>query len=316
MSKIDDKKIPKWCQNGCQSQWIFILFRKGRKRSRPFVSPYIFMFWACKIDAKSMKNQCKIDAGKRYAKRIANDAKREPKWMPKSITNSKISGKRRIEFRMYFRMHFLMDSVTKMAPRWLPEPTQKIQKNEKCGFRDRVGNPYSIFFAFGSFWIVIWDAWGVFRLSFGIDFGPLGYVLVAVSLSPNVFLLSFGIDFGPLDYLWVAVSLSPLSLGSGQPVSKNVAKFSNRPFLGNPICGIDLVRCTSQKTFPKTIVAKFEIWIWTSQNLRFGDGRPKKPFPKTIVAKFAIWRWNWCSWRLSESNCVKMFSGDEVWNDI
>ena len=67
-----------------------------------------------------------------------------------------------------------MDSGTKMGPRWFPEATQKLQKIEKCGFEDRVGDPYSIFFAFGSFWVAIWDDWGVFRLPFGVDFGPLG----------------------------------------------------------------------------------------------------------------------------------------------
>ena len=51
------------------------------------------MFWACKIDAKSMTNRCKIDAGKRHAKSMENDAKMEPKWMPKSIKNVKNTGK-------------------------------------------------------------------------------------------------------------------------------------------------------------------------------------------------------------------------------
>ena len=34
-----------------------------------------------------MKNPCKIDARKRHAKSMENDAKREPKWEPKSIQN-------------------------------------------------------------------------------------------------------------------------------------------------------------------------------------------------------------------------------------
>ena len=73
---------------------FFMLFRKRRKRSRPFVFPYILMFWACKIDAKSMTNPCKIDAGKRHAKSMENDAKMEPKWEPKSSQNQKSYGKK------------------------------------------------------------------------------------------------------------------------------------------------------------------------------------------------------------------------------
>ena len=52
------------------------------------------MFWACKIDAKSMKNPCKIDAGKRHAKSMENDAKVEPKWEPKPSQNRKSDGKK------------------------------------------------------------------------------------------------------------------------------------------------------------------------------------------------------------------------------
>ena len=33
----------------------------------------------------SIKNRCKIDAGKNYAKMIENYAKMEPKWEPQSI---------------------------------------------------------------------------------------------------------------------------------------------------------------------------------------------------------------------------------------
>ena len=78
---------------------------------------------------------------------------------------------------------------------WMDGRAQKIQKIEKCGFQDRLGDPYSIFFPFGPFWIAIWDDWGVFRMPFGVDFGSLGQIL-----------------------------------GSGQPISKNVTKLGNLPF--------------------------------------------------------------------------------------
>ena len=43
---------------------------------------------------KSIQNQCKIDAGKRHAKSMENEAKMEPKWEPKSIQNQKKGGKK------------------------------------------------------------------------------------------------------------------------------------------------------------------------------------------------------------------------------
>ena len=43
---------------------------------------------------KSIKNRCKIDAGKRHGKIMQNDAKKEPKWEPKSIPNLKKAEKR------------------------------------------------------------------------------------------------------------------------------------------------------------------------------------------------------------------------------
>ena len=42
-----------------------------------------------KSHKKSIKNPCKIDAKKKHAKSMENDAKREPKWEPKSIQNNK-----------------------------------------------------------------------------------------------------------------------------------------------------------------------------------------------------------------------------------
>ena len=41
-------------------------------------------------DQKSIQNLCKIDAGKRHATSMENDAKMEAKWRPKSLENLKI----------------------------------------------------------------------------------------------------------------------------------------------------------------------------------------------------------------------------------
>ena len=49
---------------------------------------------ACQKHEQSIKNRCKIDAGKRYAKMTKNDAKMEPKWMAKSPKKAKNAGKR------------------------------------------------------------------------------------------------------------------------------------------------------------------------------------------------------------------------------
>ena len=49
--------------------------------------------WACQKHEKSIKNRCKIDAGKRHAKMMENDAKMEPEWMPKSAKKAKKAGK-------------------------------------------------------------------------------------------------------------------------------------------------------------------------------------------------------------------------------
>ena len=50
-----------------------------------------------KMHQKSIQNQCKIDAGKRHAKSMENDAKMESKWEPKSMQNQKKAEKRHAE---------------------------------------------------------------------------------------------------------------------------------------------------------------------------------------------------------------------------
>ena len=46
-----------------------------------------------KMHQQSIQNLCKIDARKRHAKSMENDAKMHPKWEPKSIQNLKNTGK-------------------------------------------------------------------------------------------------------------------------------------------------------------------------------------------------------------------------------
>ena len=46
------------------------------------------------MHVKSIQNQRKIDAGKRHAKSMENDAKMEPKWMPKPMKKGTNAGKR------------------------------------------------------------------------------------------------------------------------------------------------------------------------------------------------------------------------------
>ena len=52
-----------------------------------------------KTHQKSIKNRCKIDAGKRHAKSMENDAKMKPKCEPKSIPNSKNKRKKAYQKR-------------------------------------------------------------------------------------------------------------------------------------------------------------------------------------------------------------------------
>ena len=77
------QKVRKWCQNGFQNQWFFILFRKRRKRSRPYVFPYKTWFRACKqrwkINVKSMLEK--------LCKHIVKWCKTWAKMEPKTITN-------------------------------------------------------------------------------------------------------------------------------------------------------------------------------------------------------------------------------------
>ena len=89
--KMYAKRFPKWCQNGHQKHWFFILFRKRRKRSRPFVFPHNSWFWALKMRVKSIRNQHK---NRRRAKSKENGTKMEPKWEPKSMQNLKKAWKK------------------------------------------------------------------------------------------------------------------------------------------------------------------------------------------------------------------------------
>ena len=52
-----------------------------------------------KMHQKSIQNRCKIDAGKRHAKSMENDAKMQAKWKPRSLEKLKIYEKRHGENR-------------------------------------------------------------------------------------------------------------------------------------------------------------------------------------------------------------------------
>ncbi len=58
---------------------FFQLFRKRRKVTKLFVFNIKWWFGHVKNHEKSIKNQCKIDARKRYAKMSQNGAKIYPK---------------------------------------------------------------------------------------------------------------------------------------------------------------------------------------------------------------------------------------------
>ena len=83
--------MPKWMPKSL----IFHVFFEKRENARN----YLFYnrkrgSGHAKTHQKSIKNRCKIDAGKRHAKSMENDAKMEPKWMPKSIKKTKNAGKK------------------------------------------------------------------------------------------------------------------------------------------------------------------------------------------------------------------------------
>ena len=82
IQKSMPKKYRKWMRKGARRmpKWrpksmIFILFRKRRKRSRPFVFPYKSWFRAFKKRWNFDKDLCKIDARRSDAEMLKNDAK-------------------------------------------------------------------------------------------------------------------------------------------------------------------------------------------------------------------------------------------------
>ena len=73
---------------------IFMFFEKGEMSRNALFIRMKRGSGHAKRHQKSIKNRCKIDAGKRHAKSMENDAKMEPKWMPKSIKKTKNAGKK------------------------------------------------------------------------------------------------------------------------------------------------------------------------------------------------------------------------------
>ena len=66
-----------------------------------------------KTHQKSIKNRCKIDAGKRHAKSMKNDAKMHPKWEPKSIPNLKNTG---------------INGIRKLMPKFEAKKNQNVSR--------------------------------------------------------------------------------------------------------------------------------------------------------------------------------------------
>ena len=110
VSKMYAKRVPKWDQNGHRKHWFFILFRKRRKRSRPFVFPYKSWFRAYRKRWNFKKNRCKIDARRSVAK-IVKKCKIEWTWDQQSVKNpekyqksqSKSTSENRCEKRVRLR---------------------------------------------------------------------------------------------------------------------------------------------------------------------------------------------------------------------
>ena len=103
-AKIQAEKVSKNNENSIQNDAkmdakindFSYLFEKGEKPRNYLKTNRILGFRHAKRYQKSIKNRCKIDARKRHAKSMENDAKMHPKWDTKSIQNLKNTGKNSI----------------------------------------------------------------------------------------------------------------------------------------------------------------------------------------------------------------------------
>jgi hypothetical protein len=71
----------------CRNRWFFdFCYTSAVKTS-------LFKVHGCKINHKSVKHQCKIEAQKSDAQMMKQGTKMEPKWEPKLVQNRKNAGK-------------------------------------------------------------------------------------------------------------------------------------------------------------------------------------------------------------------------------
>ena len=93
VSKIDAKRVQNEAKIDAEIIDFSYFFEKGENARN-----YLFYnikrgSGHLKMHQKPIQNPCKIDAGKRHAKSMENDAKMEAKWRPKSLENLKICEK-------------------------------------------------------------------------------------------------------------------------------------------------------------------------------------------------------------------------------
>ena len=85
VSKIDAKRIQNEAKIDAEIIDFSYFFEKGENAPDPVFSYIIRGSGYLKLHQKPIQNRCKIDAGKRHAKSMENDAKMEAKWDPKTM---------------------------------------------------------------------------------------------------------------------------------------------------------------------------------------------------------------------------------------
>ena len=94
ISKNEEKRLQNDAKMDADFYDFSCFFEKGEKSRNDCIYKRKRGSGHAKTYQTSIKNRCKIDAGKRHAKSMENDAKMEPKWMPKSIKKTKNAGKK------------------------------------------------------------------------------------------------------------------------------------------------------------------------------------------------------------------------------
>ena len=93
VSKNDAKRIQNDAKMDAEIYDFSCFFEKGENARNYLFYNSFRGSRHLKMHQKSIQNLCKIDARKRHAKSMENDAKMHPKWEPKSINNLKNTGK-------------------------------------------------------------------------------------------------------------------------------------------------------------------------------------------------------------------------------